>query len=120
MFCLGVKPYKPAVIDFKKKTNSNMLKKIDKITKNNKSSKGKKDSEPDLSDFLKKIIMESTQKKSLKKSFKNEDPDKVIILNYHFISYITFSEFILGILSFHLSSRVATPGISFRKLCIQC
>jgi len=79
MFILGVKPYKPAALNFKKKSNAKLLKKIENITKSNKSSKSKKDPSEDLTNYMNYIIKESSKKtKSIQ-----SDPNKVRILNYH-------------------------------------
>uniref|UniRef100_A0A2S2PTC5 Uncharacterized protein n=1 Tax=Schizaphis graminum TaxID=13262 RepID=A0A2S2PTC5_SCHGA len=80
----GVKPYKPAALDFNKKLNSSLFKKIDAITKRSStSSKSKKEtSEEDLTHYIRNIVREGTKKKISKQV----DTDKVRILNYHLIS----------------------------------
>jgi len=80
-----VKPYKPATLDLKKKSNAKLLKKIENITKSNKSSKGKKEPNEDLTNYMSNIIKESSNKKKSKQS----DPDKVRILIYH-LSVVKF------------------------------
>ncbi|CAH1716565.1 protein starmaker-like [Aphis gossypii] len=80
----GVQPYKPAALDFKKKSSSNLLKEIEGIlnkdSKPNKSksrskSKSKKESEEDLTEFIRNIVKEGIKKKSSKKM----DKDKILI-----------------------------------------
>lgn len=80
-----MKPYKPPALDFTKKSNSKLFKKIESITKS-KSNKGKKESDEDLSNYMSKIIKESSNKKN----FKHIDPDTVRILNYNILSVVKF------------------------------
>jgi len=70
-----VKPYKPAVLDFRKKSDSKLLKKINNITKSSKPSNHEKEPKEDLSDFIRNIVKEST----LKKNSKKVDSNKVSI-----------------------------------------
>lgn len=87
-----MKPYKPAVLDFKKKSDSKLLKTIEKITKS-KSSKGKKEPNEDLTNYINTIIKESSNKKNSKQV----DPDKVRILNYNILSVVKFQIWINNI-----------------------
>ncbi|CAI6365346.1 unnamed protein product [Macrosiphum euphorbiae] len=72
----GVKPYKPATLNFNKKSNAKLLKKIESVTtKSDKSSKGKKNPSEDLTNYISNIIKEVSKKKKSKQA----DPDKILI-----------------------------------------
>jgi len=65
IFFPGVKPYKPATLDFSKKSNSSLIKKIDTIlNRSSLLSKNKKEtSEEDLTHYMRHIVEEGTKKK---------------------------------------------------------
>lgn len=71
-------PYKPAALNLKK-SNPELLKKINNITKTSKSSKSKKDPNEDLKNFMSKILTQSSKINNNKQI----DPDKVRNFNYH-------------------------------------
>ncbi|KAL5241370.1 hypothetical protein ACI65C_008780 [Semiaphis heraclei] len=82
----NIMPYKPAALNLKK-SNPELLKKINNITKTSKSSKSKKDPNEDLKNFMSKILTQSSKINNNKQI----DPDKKIHTNEHIRTFSTAS-----------------------------